>query len=105
MERVFGALCATLFGLPGETFVDEAARWMDALTFMAALKPRNEREWLMAADITMKQVSAVHSLLMRKRKGVTATQRLQHGQDFLDRAKAMQDARLHYDLLRSSRAS
>ncbi len=104
MERLFGALCGTLFRLPGETFVDEAARWMDALTFMAALQPRDEREWLVAADVTMKQFSAAHSLLMRKRKGISARQRLQHGQDFLDRAKAMHDARLRYDLLRTSRA-
>lgn len=105
MERLFGAMCQRLFILPGETFVDQIGRWTDALRFTGLLKPRDQQEWLRAADVTMKQFSAVHSLLMRKRKGITTRQRQKHSQDFLDRAKAMQDARLHYDLLRKSRAS
>jgi hypothetical protein len=42
---------------------------------------------------------------MRKQRGLTAKQRLRYNQDFLLYAKAMQDARLRYDLLRKSRTS
>ena len=40
---------------------------------------------------------------MRKRRDISARQRAQYEQDFLEHAKAMQDARLRYDLLRQSR--
>lgn len=105
LETLFGAMCRTLIPLPGENFVDRAARWTDALHFTASLKPRDRNEWLRAADVTMKQFSAVHSLVMRKRKGITPKQRLRYDQDFLTHAKAMQDARLRYDLLRKSGTS
>jgi len=105
LETLFGAMCRNLLPLPGENFVDQAGRWMDALRFTASLKPRDSPEWLRAADVTMKQFSALYSLVMRKQKGITAKQRLRHDQDFLSHAKAMQDARLRYDPLRKSRAS
>jgi hypothetical protein len=103
LESLFATMCQNLFVLPGETFVDQARRWTDALQFTAALKPRNPREWLHASDVTMKQFSAIHSLVMRKRRGLSQKQRSRHDQDFLENAKAMQDARLHYDLMRKSR--
>lgn len=105
LETLLGAMCRALLPLPGENFVDQAARWTDALRFTAALKPRNQREWLRAADVTMKQFSALYSLVMRKQKGITATQRQRYDRHFLAEAKAMQDARLRYDLLRKSTAS
>ena len=89
--------------LPGETFVDQARRWTDALGFAASMKPRDQQEWLQAADVTMKQFSAIHSLVLRRRRGISRQQRARHDQDFLTHAKAMQDARLRYDLLRKSR--
>jgi hypothetical protein len=98
-------MCQSLLALPGENFVDQAGRWIDALRATALLKPRDRREWLQAADVTMKQFSAVYSLVMRKQRGLTAKQRLRYNQDFLLYAKAMQDARLRYDLLRKSRTS
>jgi hypothetical protein len=105
LEALFGVLCRDLFVLPGETFVDQAQRWTDALGFVASLGPRDQPEWLQAADVTMKHFAAVHSLLMRKRQDVPRHRRVQHSQDFLVRAKAMQDARLRYELLRHSRIS
>jgi head-tail adaptor len=103
LEVLFSAICRTLFVLPGETFVDQARRWTDALRFTAALNPRNEQEWLRAADVTIEQFSAIHSLVMRKRRDISPKQRAKHERDFLEHAKAMQDARLRYDLLRQSR--
>jgi hypothetical protein len=103
LEALFCAICKNLFVLPGETFVNQARRWADALCFTAALRPRDEQEWLQAADVTIKQYSAIYSLVMRKRRDVSAKQRAKHEQDFLEHAKAMQDARLRYDLLRQSR--
>jgi hypothetical protein len=103
LESLFGSMCRHLFVLPGETFVDQARRWTDALGFTASLQPRDQEEWLQAADVTMKQFSAIHSLVMRKRRGISRAQRCQYDQDFLANAKAMQDARLRYDLLRKSR--
>ena len=98
-------MCESLFVLPGETFVDQARRWIDALYFTALLKPRDQREWLCAADVTLKQYAAVYSLVMQKRKGITAAQRQKHSRDYIDRAKAMQDARRHYDLIWAPRQS
>jgi head-tail adaptor len=103
LEALFSAICKTLFVLPGETFVDQVRRWTDALQFTAALRPRDQQEWLQAADVTIEQFSAIHSLVMRKRRDISAKQRARHEQDFLEHAKAMQDARLRYDLLRQSR--
>ena len=105
LETLFGAMCRDLLALPGESFVDQAARWTDALRFTASLKPRDQQEWLRAADVTIKQFSAVYSLVMRKQKGITAKQRLRYDKDFLLHAKAMQNARLRYDLMRKSDAS
>ncbi|MDR3531510.1 MAG: hypothetical protein P4L90_13285 [Rhodopila sp.] len=102
LELLFAAMCRNLFVLPGETFVDQARRWTDALNFTADLKPRDQQEWLRAADVTMKQFSAIYSLVMRKRRGISQKQRMKHGQDFLAHAKAMQDARLRYELLRNT---
>lgn len=103
LEALFSAICKNLFVLPGETFVDQARRWADALHFTAALRPRDQQEWLQAADVTIEQFSAIHSLVMRKRRDISPKQRAKHEQDFLEHAKAMQDARLRYDLLRQSR--
>jgi hypothetical protein len=100
LESLFGALCRDLFVLPGETFVDRARRWTDALGFAASLNPRNQQEWLQAADVTLKQFRAIYSLVMRRRRGLTRHQRARYDQDFLAHAKAMQDARERYDLLR-----
>jgi hypothetical protein len=103
LESLFAAMCQCLFVLPGETFVDRVRRWSDAWGFAASLQPRSQQEWLHAADVTMKQFAAVHSLILRKRRGITRTQRARHDQDFIVKAKAMQDARLRYDLLWKSR--
>jgi head-tail adaptor len=103
LEALFGAMCRNLFVLPGESFVDQARRWTDALRFTAALRPRDQQEWLQAADVTIEQFSAIHCLVMRRRRDITAKQRSQHDRDFLAHAKAMHDARLRYDLLRKSR--
>ena len=96
-------MCRTIAVIPGESFVGQVQRWTDALRFTVSLKPRNEQEWLQAADVTMKQFSAVHSLSMRKKKGITRQQRLRHDQEFMAHAKAMQDARLRYDLMRKTK--
>jgi hypothetical protein len=104
LEDLFAAMCRDLFMLPGENFVDQARRWTDALGFVASLGPRNQEEWLQAADVTVKHFAAIHSLLMRKRRDVPRHRRAQYCQDFLTCAKAMQDARLRYELLRQSRA-
>ncbi len=103
LEALFSAICKNLFVLPGETFVDEARRWTEALNFTAALRPRSQQEWLQAADVTIEQFSAIHSLVLRKRRDISTRQRAKHEQAFLEHAKAMQDARLRYDLLRQSR--
>jgi hypothetical protein len=105
LEALFGAMCRDLFVLPGETFVEQAQRWTEALGFTTSLGPRDQQEWLHAADVTMKHFAAIHSLLMRKRRDVPRHRRVQHSQDFLIHAKAMQDARLRYELLRQSRTS
>jgi hypothetical protein len=105
LEEVFGAMCQNLFVLPGETFVDQARRWTDALGFTASLRPRDQQEWLGAADVTMKHFAAIYSLLMRKRSDIPRHRRAQHCQQFLIRAKAMHDARLRYELLRQTRTS
>jgi predicted component of type VI protein secretion system len=93
-------MCRDLFVLPGETFVDRARRWTDALGFVVALHPRNQQEWLQAADVTMKQFSAIYSLVMRRQRGLSRLQRAGYDLDFLAHAKAMQEARERYELLR-----
>ncbi len=100
MERLFGAMCRNLSILPGETFVEQAERWTVALRFAASLKPRDQQEWLRAADVTVKQFFAMYSLALRRRQDITAKQRHKYGQEFLLHAKALRDARLRYDLLR-----
>jgi hypothetical protein len=105
MERLLRAMCQNIPALPGETFVDEARRWVAVLKATASLKPRDQPEWLRAADVTMAQFFAVHSLLMQDFPGISAKQRLKRGQDFVLHTKAMRDARVRYDLLRTSRAA
>jgi hypothetical protein len=105
LESLFSAMCRDLFVLPGETFVDRARRWTDALGFAASLRPRDQQEWLQAADVTMKQFSAIHSLVLRRQRRLTRHQRARHDLDFLAHADAMQDARKRYDLLRQSRTA
>jgi hypothetical protein len=105
MERLFAAMCQNIAALPGETFVDRARRWTAALSCAASLKPGDQPEWLRAADVTMAQFFAVYSLVMRDRQGISATQRLKHGEDLAVHTKAMRDARLRYDRLRNSRAA
>jgi hypothetical protein len=102
MEQLFGAMCRNICPLPGESFVGLAGRWIEALHCAAALKPRDQQEWRRAAEVTMQQFYAAYSLVMRRNKGITGQQRMQHGQNFLRHAKAMHDARLRYDLLRTS---
>jgi hypothetical protein len=105
MEQLFGAMCRTIDPLPDEDFAGLAGRWVEALRCVAALKARNQEEWLLAADVTMMQFYAAYSLTMRRHKGISGKQRRQYGQDFLRQAKAMHDARLRYDLLRKSGAA
>jgi hypothetical protein len=104
LEKLFAALCEQIFVLRGETFFDQANRWTHVLDFMASLGPRKQPEWLLAADVTLKQFRALHSLTLYRAKGVTSRQRLKHGRDFIARAKGMQDAMVNYELLRNPRA-
>ncbi len=105
LERLFGTMCRHIDVLPDETFVDQARRWIDALRYMAALKPRTEAEWLLASDVAMKHMFALHSLALGRTKGVTMKQRLKHGRDFIRHARAVHAAQLHYDLLRAKPAA
>jgi hypothetical protein len=95
-------MCQNLVTLPGEAFVYRVRRWTQALRFTAALKPRNEQEWMQAADVTTKQFCAVYSLVMRRHKSNSPKQRLKHGQDYLVHVKAIREARFRYELLRKS---
>jgi hypothetical protein len=105
MERLFGAMCQNVPGLPGETFVDETRRWVAVLTAMASLKPRDQPEWLRAAEVAMAQSFAAYSLVMQDFPGISAKQRLKCGRDFDLHTKAMRNARQRYDLLRQSPAA
>jgi hypothetical protein len=105
LEVLFATLCQSLVVMPGETFVDQVRRWDAALSYTAALHPRDKQEWLRAADVTIKQFSAIHSLAQRKRRGISQKQRSQYDHDFLVHAAAMQDARLRYDMAWKSRAA
>ena len=105
MERLLRAMCQNIPALPGETFVDEARRWVALLKATASLKPRDQPEWLRAADVTMAQFFAVHSLVMQKLPGASAKQQLKRGQDFALHTRAMLEAKVRYDRLRKSRAA
>jgi hypothetical protein len=100
LERLFAAMCRSVYVLPGETFVDQARRWMAALRAMAALDPRDEREWLLASDVAMKHLFAEHSLILSKAKGVRVKQRQRHGNEFIVKARNLHAAQLRYDLAR-----
>jgi hypothetical protein len=101
LERLFATMCEHIFVLDGETFVDQAQRWTGAFGFMAALKPRTRREWLLAADVTMKHLFAQHSLVLGRAKGLRVKQRAKYGRDFIARAKTLHTAQLQYELVRS----
>jgi hypothetical protein len=105
MEQLFSAMCQNILALPGEIFVDEARRWVAALNCAASLKPRTQPEWLRAAEVTMAQFYAVYSQVMRDWPGISAKQRLSHGEDVVIHTRSMRAARLRYDLLRNSRAA
>ena len=105
MERLLRAMCQNIPALPGETFVDEARRWVALLQATASLKPRDHPEWLRAADVTMAQFFTVHSLVMQKRPGTSARQQMKRGQDFALHTRAMLEAKVRYDRLRKSRAA
>ena len=104
LEALFGAICRTLVPLPGENVVDQMGRWTVALRFTAAMKPRNPQEWLHAADVTMKQFSAVYSLVMRKQGDISDDQRKHYDQEFLVRTDAMVKAQAAYNRMRASKA-
>lgn len=101
LERLFATMCRHIYVLKGETFVDQARRWGEALSFMAALKPRTEHEWLLASDVAMKHLFALHSLALGRAKGLRMKQRLKHGRDFILHARTMHAAQMHYDLVRA----
>jgi hypothetical protein len=105
LELLFGTMCQSLLALPGESFAARAGRWTDALRFTATLKPRNQQEWLHAADVTTQRYSALYSLVMQRREGATAKQRLKHGADFLRQVQAVHRAQRRYDLLRNTPAT
>jgi hypothetical protein len=105
MELLFASMCQNIRALPGETFVDVAGRWIAALRCAASLQPRDQAEWLRAADVTMAESFAGYSLVMRDRQGISAKQRLKHENDLVVHTRAMRDARLRYDRLRTSRAA
>jgi hypothetical protein len=105
LERLFETMCKYIYVLRGETFVDQARRWTEALRFMAAMKPRTEQEWLLAADVAMKHLFALHSLALGRAKGVGMKARMRHGKDFIAHARTMHAAQLHYDLMRSKPAA
>lgn len=100
VELLFGGVCQHIPERLGETFAQRARRWTEALTFMVALRPRSEQEWLQAADVTTKHFNALHSLALYQRKSGSAKQKLAHATAFVMHAKAMEDARLRYDQLR-----
>jgi hypothetical protein len=104
LERLFATMCKHIYVLRGETFVDQARRWLDTFTFMAALQPRTEREWLLASDVAMKHLFAQHSLALGRARGVRMKQRMQHGKDFIAHARTLHAAQLRYDLIRAKPA-
>ena len=105
MELLFAAMCRNIRALPGETFVDVAGRWIAALRYAASLQPRDQPEWLRAADVTMAESFVVYSLVMRDRRGISAKQRQKHENDLALHTRAMRDARSRYDRLRESRTA
>jgi hypothetical protein len=105
LERLFATMCRHVYVLKGETFVDQVRRWLDALSFMGALKPRTEHEWLLASDVAMKHLFALHSLALGRGKGVSIKQRLKHGREFIAHARTMHAAQLHYDMMRAKPAA
>ena len=100
VELLFGGVCQHIPERRGETFVQRARRWTEALAFLVGLEPRTEQEWLQAADVTTKQFNALHSLELYRRKGTSPKQQLAHAKAFVLHAKAMEDSRSRYDLLR-----
>jgi hypothetical protein len=104
LERLFATMCDHIYELKGETFVDQVRRWTETLGFMAALKPRTEHEWLLASDVAMKHLFALHSLALGRGKGVRMKQRLKYGRDFIAHARTMHAAQQHYDLIRAKPA-
>ncbi len=102
LEHLFGAMCRNMPALPGEAFPDQAERWTDALRFAAALDPRDQTEWLRAADVTVKQFTAVYTLVLCRRPDTPEKQRQKYGRVFLRQCQVLRDARLRYDLLRKA---
>lgn len=97
-------MCRNLSALPGESFVGQLGRWDEALRFAASLEPRDQQEWLRAADVTVKHFFAAYILVLRDGQGITAKQRQKHDQDFVFQMKALKDARLRYNMMRKTRS-
>jgi hypothetical protein len=100
IELLFGGVCQYIPERPGESFVQRARRWTDALASMVSLQPRTEQEWLQAADVTTKQHIALHSLELLRRTGGSPKRQRAHATAFVMQVKAMEDARLRYKRLR-----
>ena len=99
IEGVFESVCDKIYVLRNETFVDQARRWVQALAAMTKLQPRTRHEWFLAADVTVMQFSALHSLALCQRRGIAAKTKQKHRLEYIARIQEMQEAVLRYKRL------
>lgn len=102
LEILYDSVCRELHVLPGEDFVEQVRRWCNALRVMDDLKPRTRHEWFLAADVTIKQFDALHSLIEYQRESPKSRTRMKSGMAFVAKTKTMQDALNHYESLRKA---
>ena len=99
IEGLFESVCSKIYVLRNETFVDQARRWTQALSAMTKLQPKTRHEWFLAADVTIMQFSALHSLALCQRRGIAAKTKQKYRLEYIGRSQDMQDAMLRYKRL------
>ena len=105
IEGLFESVCNKIYVLRHETFVDRARRWTRALSAMTQLQPKTRHEWFLAADVTIMQFSALHSLALCQRRGIAAKTKQKYRLEYIGRVQAMQDAVLRYKRLQKRSAT
>ena len=105
IEGLFESVCNKIYVLRDETFVDQARRWTQALSVMSKLQPRTRHEWFLAADVTIMQFSALHSLALCQRRGIAAKTKQKYWLEYIARTQEMQDAMLRYKRLQKRSAT
>src|SRR3954447_6153131 len=99
LERLFDVMCRHIPIYSDETYVDQIGRSCQTLRFLLELQPRTGAEYLLAADVAMKDQFVQETLA--RGKSFSGRRRQQQSREFILRAQKLHDAQIEYSLRRA----